>query len=104
MTTFFETTIKNNFKNILIEALSGNDKKKMELVAYTECLVDIPNEKVDLLVRDVVNDILLKYNKKKFSENLRRIINEGINQFSLKDNTNFDDNLFNKVNNYYSFL
>lgn len=99
-----ENAMVNNlsdiFEEILLGALNKEENKDIDLVSYTELLIDIPNCLVNNVIYNIVNKYSSKYGIDIFNKKLRDVIKSGVYKISMVEDISIDE-LYDKVYKYY---
>lgn len=104
MIKFYDELIKDTFKMIL-EGECVNKEAEKKFVAYSEFLINMPNERTNTLVSEVLEGVIKENGVKVFDDTLKRIINKGLlegkedRELSLEE-----EELYSSIYNYYTKL
>lgn len=104
MEKFYNNTVKSSFEMMLKDSYVNN-KGEEKFVAYSEILIAIPNERTNLLVREVLESYIIEDGLKVFNNNLKRVISNGIlgankeREFTIEERE-----LYSNVCDYYDGL
>ena len=88
------------FEGMLSGALKSEGNKDVDLVSYTELLVDIPSESVNKVIYDIVKKYISQYGIDIFYARLSRVIKSGVSKISMIEDICIDE-FYDKIYNYY---
>lgn len=91
------------FETILLGAINKDGNKDVDLVSYTELLIDFPSDTVDAIVHNVVRRFISEYGVDIFYKRLRDSINSGISKIAIIEDISTKD-FYSKVYQYYTSI
>ena len=91
------------FETMLLGAINKDGNKDVDLVSYTELLVEFPSNSVDYTIHSVVKRFISQYGVDIFYKKLRDAINSGVSKISIVENISTKD-FYNKVYQYYTSI
>lgn len=103
MEKILNKNLEGVFENILLGAINKDGNKDVDLVSYTELLVEFPNDEIDNIIHNVVKRFISEYGVDIFYKKLRDSINSGISKIGIIENISSKD-FYDKVYKYYTSI
>ena len=91
----------NVYEGILTRALNKEGNGDLDLVSYTEILVDVPSKSINEVIYPIIDKYVSLYGVDIFDKKLRDSIKSGIAKISLVEDILFDE-FYNKIYTYYT--
>lgn len=91
------------FEEILLGAIKKDGNRDVDLVSYTELIVEFPNNEIDNIIHGVVKRFISEYGVDIFYKKLRDAINSGISKINIVENVSSKD-FYNKIYGYYTYI